>query len=344
MDAVENTTATEEQPRRSLSLDQAVEALRASRQSGAEQPQPDTEPEETEVEPAEVEDQKVEVDAAEDDPDQAGADAEEDAGTDENDDDVAYEIGDEVITLSELKELKKAGMRQEDYTRKTQAISRDRESLVQERQEFETLRQQANDQLQQQNQQLTEALSVFAIEQPKKPVRSDFNSTDEYLLATESYDKQLQRKQEAAQLHQALTQRQQAETQQREVNQALQYFPEWSTDEGWSQAIGKMSEAAKPYGFTQEEILHGGSMDHRTFRVLTRLAELEALVGDQRSRAKVAAKKVVKARSRLAAGAKQSESDGALRVKQAKQKLKSSGSKDDALAAMRAARLAGKSG
>lgn len=311
-------------------IDKAVKALRDSR---AEQPKPEQATEEPEADAEEIQDEQPDPVEVEDVEDHAEEDADEDAEPeDEDSEDDLYQIGDEVFTLSELQEWKKGALRQADYTKKTQELKKDRESFVKERDDFEAQRQQVVDQLTQQQAQLQDTLAMFAVEELKPPKRADFKSTDEYLAAQDSFAEASERKKKAAETYQLLKQYEQQQTSQRETQRALQYFPDWATDEGWTQAQQAMTKAAEPYGFSAEEILQGGLSDHRTFRLLNRLAELEQQVAGQTAQRAAQAKKVAKATKRIAPGSKPSDRPSDVDVQKARKALKANN--NDASAAV----------
>ena len=331
-------------------IDEAVKALQDSRQKPEEQPEPETAPADTEVEseeiPDEVQQEEVtdegdEIEPGEDVSDEADEEAEtesDEEAEDEVEGEDLYEVEGETFTLSELQEWKKNGLRQSDYTRKTQEIARDREGIVAERESFEAERAQVQEHLQQQQARLQEALTVFAIEQPDPPKRSDFSTVDEYITAQEGYQQAEQRKTQAQQMHQALQAEQMQATRKREASKAMQYFPDWATDEGFNSAVKRMSDAASEFGFSQDEILNGGLSDHRTFRILNELADLRDQLGERDARRKAAAKKVTKATKRLTPGSKSTETGSQTELRKARQALKNTGSKEAAVALMRARR------
>lgn len=334
--------------RRSLSIDEAVAVLKQSRQDQA-QPQekatdePDAEtPEVTE----EAEDPEVETpeDAATDDqPDEeaeAEAEPQEDEDADKDGEDL-YQIGDETFTLAELQEWKKGAMRNADYTRKTQALAKDREVFAKEREAFDSERQQLHQTVQQQKAQLQDALATFAIQQPQPPKRQDYATTDEYIQAQEAYQATAQKKQQAQQAYQALQQQQKQEVAQVEVSKALNYFPEWGTDEGFKAAMEGMTKTVEPLGITADEVMQAGLSDHRMFRVLNRLVELEGMVGDRDAKRKAAAKQVQKATKRLTPGAKPAENQTQKEARRARERLKKTGGVDDAVALLKARRRKG---
>lgn len=329
----------------SLSVSDAVQALRQSRMDQAQAETAQDEPEAQAEEVAEAAEDLGEAqdipDGAEDDQPEAEAEAEAEPEAETDPEDDFYQIGDEVFSLAELQEWKSGALRQGDYTKKTQALAKDREVFAKEREAFETERQQAQQSTQAMQAQLQEALATFAIDQPQQPRRDQFPDADSYLRAQDDYNQAVTRKQQAQQAHTALQEQVRQEHMRAEVTKALNYHPEWGTDEGFQAALDGMSKAAEPFGISAQEIQQAGLTDHRMFRVMQRLVELEGLAGDQQATRRAAAKKVAKARRPLAPAGKQSESQGEMKKREAMARLKKSGRREDAVAALRAARRQG---
>lgn len=333
--------------RRSLSIDEAVAALKQSRQDQVSPQEKATD--EPEAEAPEVTDDadELEAEAPEDDAtddqadDDAGDEAEPEAEDTDEDGEDLYQIGDETFTLAELQEWKQGALRQADYTRKTQALAKDREVFAQEREAFDSERQQLYQADQQLKAQLQDALATFAIQQPTPPRRQDYATTDDYIQAQEAYQLSTQKKQQAQQAYQALQQQQRQEVAQVEVSKALNYFPEWGTDEGFKTAMEGMTKTVEPLGITAEEVMQAGLSDHRMFRVLNRLVELEGMVGDRDAKRKAAAKQVTKVSKRLTPGAKPAENQTQKEARRARERLKKTGGVEDAVAVLKARRRKG---
>lgn len=332
---------------RSLSIEEGAARLRELRETrnqpaepeqATEEPEAETEEVAEDVEEAEAVEAEADVEEADDQPED---EAEDDAEPEDDDDgEDLYEVEGETFTLSELKEWKESGLRQSDYTKKTQQLAKDREALAKEREAFQSEQQQVAQQLQQQSAQLQDQLATFAIEQLPQPKRSDYKTTDDYIAARERYDEQQERKQQAAEAYRALQAEQAQQQNQQEIGKALQYFPDWNQDEVWNEALDGMTKAVSDFGISQEEILAAGLSDHRMFRILQSYADLKAQVGDQEAKRKAGAKKVAKATKRLTPGAKPSKNQGDSEVRKARSSLKKTGSIDDAVAVLRAKRRA----
>ncbi len=320
-------------------IDAAVTALRQSREDQAttEQATEESEEQTEELKDAdEIQDEETVNDegrASE----QSEEETDEEADPEEAEGDL-YEIGDLQFTLSELEDWKASGLRQKDYTQKTQQLAADREQLVQDRDAWQSERQKVEEALTQRQAELQDALATFAIEQVQKPKRSDFTSTDDYLAAQEAYDDQVTRKAKAQETYQALAAQQKQQRQAQEATRAMQYFPDWNTQEGFDAALNDMTSVVQDYGISRQEIIEAGLSDHRMFRVLNELASLRKLVGERNAKRTAAAKKVTKATKRLAPGTKQTETGGEVKIREARKALRKSGSAQDAVALLRAKR------
>lgn len=334
---------------RSLSLVEAAQALRQSREKPAEAETEEAPTEEVEAEPeaeeVETEDQAENEAEVEEEPeleaeevqDEDDPEAEEEEDADPEDEDPLFEINGETFTLSEFQEWKKDGLRQADYTKKTQELSEAKKNFEAERQKWEAEREQVVSHLRDKNAQLEEALTTFAIEQDPKPKRADFNSTDEFLEAQDSWNDRQEKKQQARQAYESLKYQQQAEVVQQETAKLLQHFPSWRDPEVAKQEATDMAKVASEFGFSHEEL--SAISDHRIFRVLGDLVRLRAEAGNRAKNAKTAAKKA-KAVKPLSPGAKPNRSRGEKELRSTRERLKKTGSAQDAVAALRAKRKA----
>jgi hypothetical protein len=319
--------------RPSLSIEQAAEKLRQSREPKAEET------------PEVAEDQAEVTEEAEDEPeaeaeeipeeDHPEEEAEEEAET-ADDDGALYEVAGETFTLAELREWKKNGLRQSDYTKKTQQLAEERKALEAERDGFKSEAQQVAEYLKAQEAQLKAALETFAITQTPKPKRSDFPNTDAYLLAVDRWETAEAKKQEARRTYQALQEQQHQETVKRETAQLMRHIPEWRDPKAFEAAAAGMMTLGKDYGFSPEEM--SAITDHRMFRVLNDLMQLRGKASQSQVVAKAAEKKAVSAVKRLQPGAKKAETQATKELRQTRERLKKTGSMQDAVALLQARR------
>lgn len=332
--ADENTSGDEP---RSLSYDQAAEALRQSR-IPKEEPKP-----ETVEEPEEAEDQ-AETEAEDDDAteaeevetDQSEDEADEESEP-EGDEDEVYEVDGVQFTPKELREWKEGGLRQADYTKKSQAVADMRKQVEAQQAAFNVERQQWAEASKAEKARLQDQLAAFAIENDPEPSTEGLTWED-YTKRKAAWDKRQHKREEAAQAYRALQYESQTEKVRRETEMAFQHFPEWRQPGGFDKAAQEMVVAAAPYGFSQEDVL--GVDDHRLFRVLHRLTELEAAQSTRKQASESAQKKAAKAVRRLAPGAKP-DPRGAKESKEFRQKrerLAKTGTIADGVAALQARR------
>lgn len=323
--------------RRSLSIEEAAGLLKQSREE-RQTPKEESAPAEIVEDQAETEDEaevEAEPEAEEveevDDPEAEGDDeAEPEADGD------TYEVGDVQFTLSELKEWQKNGLRQADYTKKTQELSEAKSAFEAERQTWEAEREQIVGHFQRQQKQLQDALATFVVDRAPKPKRADFGTTDQYLQAMDAWEAGQEKKAKAKQAYQALQAQQTQEVLKRETAQLLRYFPDWRKPEVYESEARKIANVATQFGFSEEEVR--GIKDHRMVRVLK---ELESLKGEAEVRKKSAETAVtkVKAAKRLAPGVKSGTENQAVKeVRKTRERLKKTGSVQDALALLKAKR------
>lgn len=324
---------------RALSIEEGVLALRQSREDQAKAAaQEDAEPEAEEV----LEDQPEVEETDESEPEDVEAEAEDDGEEPdddaEDDPDGLYEVAGEQFTLSELREWKANGLRNADYTRKTQELAEGRKAFEAERQQWEAERETYAEQVEQQKAQLKEALATFAIEQDPEPSPEGL-TWDDYTKRKSAWDKRQAKKRQAQSAFQALQQEQHQETLKRETARLMQHFPAWRDPAVFKTEAEEMVRLAENYGFTPVEM--AGISDHRMFRVLNELRTLKAEAEKRKESEKTAAKKVGKAAKRLTPGAKSDPKNQTTKeLRQKRDQLRKSGSAEDAVAFMQARRMA----
>lgn len=326
----------DENTRQGLSIEEGVLALQQSREEPAAEAEAEVvEEPQDQAEEAPTDEPEVEVEAVEDD--HAEAEAEEEAEP-EDDEDALYEVGGETFTLSELREWKKSGLRNADYTQKTQQLSEDRKSFEAERSKWESERETVVNHLKQEKAQLQEALATFAIEQDPEPSPEGMTWED-YTKRKTAWDKRQKKKNDARQAYQALAQEQHAEAVQRETAQLMRHIPEWRDPEVFKASAQAIVTMAEGYGFSSDEMT--GLIDHRIFRVLNDLNRLKAEADTRKTSEAVAAKKVTKAAKQLTPGAKPDPKTQVSReLRQKRDQLRKTGSIADAAALLEARRAA----
>jgi hypothetical protein len=179
-------------------------------------------------------------------------------------------------TVISVQELKRGFLAQASFTRGTQEVAKERETLASQKAEVE----QYARTLQAQRDFILQASQQF-LPQPPDESLLDQNSPSydplRYMAAKHDYDKKveaLSKLQQASQADQArLTDEQkrtQKELRDREAKLLLDAMPELKKPEVygkfWSEAVDTMGE----YGFSAEEL--DGAIDHRLYRVYRDLA------------------------------------------------------------------------
>jgi hypothetical protein len=233
------------------------------------------------------EDNTDEAEAEGEEPEAEGAEgASEEEATEESEDGPGYESGKFAAdtanvrlkdgTVISVQELKRGFLAQASFTRGTQEVAKERETLASQKAEVE----QYARTLQAQRDFILQASQQF-LPQPPDESLLDQTSTSydplRYMAAKHDYDKKvgaLTQLQQAAQADQArLTQEQQRaqkELRDREAKMLLDAMPELKKPEVygkfWNEAVDTMSE----YGFSAEEL--DGAIDHRLYKVYRDLA------------------------------------------------------------------------
>jgi hypothetical protein len=286
-----------------LSMDDAVAALQASRQAPeAEEAEEPSQEDNSEVETEEV--AEVEAEAVDDDPE------------------VEIETDEGAVRLK-LSELKNGYLRQSDYTRKTQAAA-------EARKQAETLKAEAD----RARQQLSERLQALAAPVEQEPNWDEMLRTQpvqQVMAAQLAWQKRQKMKQQAAQEWRQMAEQQHAEAVAREREALLNAVPEWRDPTKLEAAAKDLATGAPEYGFTPDEI--GGLVDHRMIRVLHDALQYRRL---QKSKASVE-KKVAAVQPSMKPGAKTTP-DPKANIEQARAKLQKTHNVDDAVALMRAKR------
>ncbi len=304
-----------EQATEALSEEDFVQAIMDSQ----EQPEAETEAEETEEEAEET------PEVAEDQPEAESDETEEDDAEPQDDD--VYQIGDETFTLAELKEWKSNGLKDKDYTQKSQKLSSEKKQFEADRASWDAEKVQYVQQIQQQQAQLTDALAAHAIAPLEEPNWAELKP-EQIGPALAEFNQAKAQKAQAQKAYQDLQRHQMQETQQREMRSLLQHFPDWSDYTVFQTNHAELVEVAGQYGFTPEEV--AATVDHRMYRILHALRTAQAATATEDAAASKASKKLVKAAKKLPPGAKPAKVTAAKKVRQEqKRQLKKTGDLKD---------------
>lgn len=287
---------------------------------------------EVEADQEDVKDQE-EVEAADDDvevqEDQPTEDDAEDASTETDEaEELYYEIDGEEVSAAQLKEWREGGMKNKDYTEKTQQLSEARQTVETDRIALNQERQA----IQAERTQLQEALASMAISTEPTP--------DWVKLAGELPPKEFQayqaqwnqreaQKQQAREVHQALQQQQHQQHTQREMAALLHVKPEWSDPAEQKAVLESMQSVGSDFGFQPDEI--ASISDHRMLLILDEVISLRAKSAKVEKAKEAVSKRVVKAEPRRGVSGKSPKgSEESKALKNQRAKFKGSRSVNDA--------------
>ena len=247
----------------------------------------------------------------------------------------AVEVNGEEKTVEELKS---GYLRQQDYTRKTQALSEEKRAFAEQKAAVD-----------QERAQYAEALPMLAqqIQQSveQEPDWDTLYDTDPALAAKaeRQWRKQLEDKQQQLQAVQAEQQRMH-QIQQQRMDQARAQFveqqrevlpdliPEWRDTKVAAQEAGEIREFLLQTGFPEQDI---DAMNSALLVKMARLAMLQARGANRADKAK-AKPKPAKGSKTMRAGSRGTQPKPKNAVREAQQRLKSTGRVNDAAAAIKA--------
>lgn len=315
----------------------AISAMMAPQEDNATEV--DAQAEETEVLEAEMLDEEE----GEETPEAEASDLGDEDETYEDDDTsqdfdimaAAVEVNGEEKTVEELKS---GYLRQQDYTRKTQALSEEKKAFAEQVAAVD-----------QERAQYAEALPMLAqqIQQSveQEPDWDTLYDTDPALAAKaeRQWRKQLEDKQKQLQAVQVEQQRMQ-QIQQQRMDQARAQFveqqrevlpdliPEWRDTKVAAQEAGEIREFLLQTGFPEQDI---DGMNSALLVKMARLAMLQARGANRADKAK-AKPKPAKGSKTMRAGSRGTQPKPKNAVREAQQRLKTTGRVNDAAAAIKA--------
>lgn len=293
--------------------------------------------------PAEVEETEATAEAAidapeeseqassEDDSEYSGdadeADGSEEAQDEQDEDNSLYTITvdgkEQKVTLQEAL----AGyQRQSDYTRKTQEVAERSKAIQAQEQHIAQVRSQYEASINMLAQEMQRYL-------PQEPDWEKLHQDDPINFPI--IEKQWRDYKANAAAVQQEQQRLQREVSQREVEQRqkiieegtkyiFEQVPEWKDQTKWNEARGKMREYGKKIGYSEDEL--NAALDPRAILVLDKARRWDALQANRPQPQKAVAPKPMRPGTQASSPRKQTD------VMRVKQRLKSSGSVDDAAA------------
>lgn len=308
-----------------LSIEDAAQSLiepqsddQVEQEAGADVSEVETDEPELEADEAELSDEQP-ADEVEDEGEEVEA-----TGTDDVDDDddpileIQTKYGVEEVKFSELTD---GYMRNKDYTQKSQENAAARKEIDAERVAVK-----------QQKSELQNVLATLATEQHQEP---DWSKVDpaEYPRLRQEWDTSQAKKQQAADLYRQLQQQHHAEQMQQAQAALLEYNPGWQDPAAWNSAWTDMVGVAETFGFSNDEI--SGIVDPRMIRILHEFGALKKGSAKQKQNVAKVAKRVAKAAKRPVPSAKPAQQQGeAKRVRHHMDRLKKSGSIEDAAQAI----------
>lgn len=284
----------------------------------------EVEPEGQEVEEPEAETEDIDADAEE------VEEAEEETSDDPDSETFTVKVDGEELEVT-LDEALSGYQRREAFTRKTQELAEERQTLQQQAQNLAETRAEYAQKLQ----TVEQVVEGQAQEPDWEELRQqDPNKYAEIRAAWDRRQEQIEAvKQERERVQQELQQQQQQQREQILQNQRerlLAKVPEWTDPDTREAEQAEMVEAAQVhYGFEPEEV--GSVLDHRVMLVLRDAAKFRQLQ-DKGEKAKKTAKKNRKKSRTLKPGSSSKKDTD--KVSASRKRLAQSGSVDDAAAAL----------
>jgi len=293
--------------------------------------------------PAEVEETEATAEAADDALDLDAQASSEDEAFDESEaadaetDDEAQDEQDEgnslytvVIDGKEqkvtLQEALAGYQRQSDYTQKTQEVAERSKAIQDQEQQIAAMRSQYEASIN----MLAQEMSRYLPQEPDWEKLHQDDPINFPIIEKQWRDYKANVsavQQEQARLQQEATQREMQQRQQI-IEEGTKYIfekmPEWKDQAKWTDARGKLREYGQKIGYSEDEL--NAALDPRAILVLEKARRWDSLQGNRPQPQKAAAPKPMRAGTPASSPRKQTD------VMKVKQRLKSSGSVDDAAA------------
>lgn len=318
--------AFEAPPSEETSFQDAVDSL-ASLLTDEEEPRGTQEQDEPEDED--------EVEETADSADESDQDEEDEADEEEGEEEPVFVIDGEEVTLTQLQEWRRDGLRQADYTRKTQQAAEIRKQAEAIASEAQTLRQEYYQRLEMVKQALEQgapakrSAAEWDTLRQQDPVRfaaewADTQRHQQEMAAVESEQVRVQQEAQEAWLQQMETHLQ------RERERLYSAIPEWKDESKAKQEKATLrSFAQERYGFTNEEL--DGVYDHRLMLLLRDAQRFNKLSSEAKPKVEKnrQAAKVLQPGGRTPKTNRSAKSAKSLREKS--RKLARTGSIDDAV-------------
>lgn len=229
-----------------------------------------------------------------------------------------FDIDGEEVSLDQLKEWKNNGLMQSDYTRKTQALADERKNLDAMKAKIQEMESAYND-------KISEIDALIGNEEAAIDW-DDLAEHDpsEYLRKQREIQAKKSKAKDAAKLKQQRKQERAAE----ESQKLLSKLPSWSDPEVQKKEVALTLKAMESAGYTNEDL--GNEVDHRLYLLAVKAAKYDELQAN-----KATAKKRVAKAPKTVRAVKGKAKGRPTEMEDAKAKLAKTGSKQDALAALK---------
>lgn len=229
-----------------------------------------------------------------------------------------FDIDGEEVSLEQLKEWKNNGLMQSDYTRKTQALADERKTLDAMKAKIQEMESAYND-------KISEIDALIGNEEAAIDW-DDLAEHDpsEYLRKQREIQTKKSKAKDAAKLKEQRKRERAAE----ESQKLLSKLPAWSDPEVQKKEVALTLKAMESAGYTNEDL--GNEVDHRLYLLAVKAAKYDEMQAN-----KATAKKRVAKAPKTVRAVKGKAKGRPTEMEDAKAKLRKTGSKQDALAALK---------
>lgn len=261
-------------------------------------------------------------DSADDDEEEIVEELEEETEEvhEEDEEELFYELDGEEVSLNQLREWKNNGLMQSDYTRKTQVLADERKALEAKLSKINEMESQFNDKI--------SALDALLGNEEAEIDWEELAEHDpsEYLRKQRAIEAKRAKLDEAKSVKEKRLQ----DKMKVESEKLLDSMPAWSDPKVLEKEYNLSLKALGDIGFTSDDLASESMIDHRLYVLSSKAAKYDEL----QSKKPTVKKKVAKAPKTVRA-VKGKAKGRPTEMEEAKAKLKRTGSKADALAALK---------
>ena len=238
----------------------------------------------------------------------------------EDEEELFYELDGEEVSLNQLKEWKNNGLMQSDYTRKTQALADERKALEAKLSKINEMESQFNDKI--------SALDALLGNEEAEIDWEELAEHDpsEYLRKQRAIEAKRTKLNEAK----SIKEKRKQDKMSAESQKLLDSMPAWSDPTVQEKEYSLSLKALGDIGFTTDDLASESMLDHRLYILANKAAKYDEL----QSKKPTVKKKVAKAPKTVRAVKGKSKGRSS-EMDEAKARLSKSGSKQDALAALK---------